>query len=225
MVKLSLHQKQDYLHRARDVTAGFNDAGSFRDELGHTLSTYRTMSALAREAVLHVISELPLRDPDALLNAFVGRQLLIETEEVLFARVDQESDLLISLWDDGADPDPAFDSEIARKARREDLRRRREWNIGEIASDEDIAASAQDGADIGRLFKDPPRPRVVRPEPPTLLLAEGITTNCRNAMTPLIRSFLCRNSVRTVMHQRIEAIRRMALQLAVLSDEDEFQMI
>ncbi len=225
MVKLSTPQKLDYLHRARDVTGHFNDVGSFTDELDHMLVTYGTLSDIARRAVYGVLEGLPLQDQDEILNAFVGRQLLIETEYVLADRLDVQNGIEQSLWDVEWRDDRDLDRDISEKSKQEDEHRRRQWNAGAVASEVEIAESAYEDTDIPRLFKDP-LPRVIQTlERPTVLLAKGITMRCRDAMVPLIRSFFCRNTVRDTMRRRIENIHRFALQLSAHSDEDEFQML
>ena len=63
-----------------------------------------------------------------------------------------DSDIVNSSWDNGLDDERDLDLDVAKKARAEDRRARREWGAGlGIAPDEDIAASATHEEQIGKI--------------------------------------------------------------------------
>lgn len=221
--RLSHSQKAAYIGTARALLDDFGENTSYADHLEHVLTTYGGLIGVTRDTLANVFGRcLPLYGPDRMLNAFVGRGVLCDTELVMGKRVDFEDDINDSLWDLGLDDDHDLDRKIACKARAEDRYQRREWGMTlGIAPDHDIRESADDGDDRPP-YRDAPQENLWRPPQGVIVLTNHIIEECRIAMVPLTWS-ICPNKVRQSMNARVERLRRMAVRLK-LSDDDEFQL-
>ncbi len=219
--RLSRTQKLEYTARAREVTAAFSCQG-YQDELSHVLQTYGPGlgAGVTRQAFIDFLASLPLRDDDAMLNAFTARQITIETEEVYLDKAIMYSEVNNSAFDNGLHDERDLDADVVEKAREED--RRLLGMNGRIATPADIAESAMDGVDLSWL-KDAERKinrAIARIPPPIVLLTDGIVARCRDAMLPLTFG-VCPNSVRRAFNQRVLRLRCLALEISIDADDDE----
>ncbi len=206
-------QKKDCVERARLRLEIFypEQEESYRDVLRHVLDSYSCRADWARQAVFGILNDLPLRSPDKKMNAFIARELLLQTLQVFRKRYLDEDYLADMAWADATDGH--FDAFISEQSREYD------GSPEKKAEDDDEVSFVERTAydEQAPVSETPPRPALVE-------FVDGLVAACHQAAPPLCAG-LRRSKVRDNMKAVIGDLYALAHMLSVGYDDESHQQV